>query len=139
MKPGKYYVGDLCYVLGDTRWDEICELTIDGHKCLEGQFITKDGLMFVMYGTAYGDGSYYDEQGREYSVDSGTIGCVAIEDLSEVELKKSNEIKGLGNIIDFPKEFQCKKIGRNILVFGHIEIDTDPPYEGQEEQEEDYQ
>ena len=132
MKPGKYYVGDLCYILGD-RWDEICELTIKDNECLEGEFTTKDGLVFVMYGTAWGDGSYHDNYGHGYGVDSGTIGCVALEDLSQEELEK--DWKHLGAVIDFPKEFKTRKKGRGLLIFGYIEIDTC----GEEEQEEDYQ
>ena len=32
---GEYWVGDLCYVLGD-RWDEVCNLIINGREIVNG-------------------------------------------------------------------------------------------------------
>jgi hypothetical protein len=37
MQPGKYYIGDLCYVMHG-EWDEFCALTIVGDKVLDGEF-----------------------------------------------------------------------------------------------------
>ena len=89
MKAGKYYVGDLCYVLGD-RWTEVCDLIIVGHKCLDGEFELADGTKFAIYGTAYGDGHYLDQKGNGYPVDSGTIGCVLAEQITEGQLFKKS-------------------------------------------------
>ena len=36
MPAGKYYVGDLCYVMTDAEWDEMCGLFClgrDDHGC----------------------------------------------------------------------------------------------------------
>ena len=126
MKAGKYYVGDLCYVLGD-RWDEVCNLIIVDHKCLDGEFELKDGTKFVIYGTAHGDGYYCDQQGNGYPVDSGSIGCVLVDDITEGELDKMG-----GNLFDFEEHFETGE-DNGVIYIGDIEIDT----QGHEEDEED--
>ena len=55
MRPGKYYVGDLCYVMDD-EWDDVCSLIIQGNECVDGEFTLPDGRRFASYGTMYGDG-----------------------------------------------------------------------------------
>lgn len=126
MQAGKYYVGDLCYVLGD-RWDEVCDLIIVDHKCLDGEFELKDGTRFAIYGTAYGDGFYSDQQGNGYPVDSGSIGCVLVDDITEGELDKMG-----GNLFDFKEHFETGE-DDGVIYIGDIEIDT----QGHEEDEED--
>ena len=66
MPAGRYYVGDLCYVMHDV-WDEVCDLVFpyDG-RGVYGKFKLKDGREFAVYSTAYGDGTYYDGMGRKY-------------------------------------------------------------------------
>ena len=53
MLAGQYYVGDLCYVMTDDEWDQLCSITIKDHKCLEGEFNLPDGRRFAMYGTMH--------------------------------------------------------------------------------------
>ncbi len=137
MPAGKYYVGDLCYVMDDKEWNQVCKVTIVGNKCLEGEFNLADGRRFAMYGTAWGDGCYLDQFGKEYCVDSGTIGCIL---LSDVQAEKYDDIERLGAIVTFNNDFEtsgCLR-GRDSdgnIIFGHIRIDTDPVYE---EEENDY-
>ena len=38
MPAGRYYIGDLCYVMSDEEWDEFCSLTIKDNKCFDGEF-----------------------------------------------------------------------------------------------------
>ncbi|CAB4159416.1 hypothetical protein UFOVP699_152 [uncultured Caudovirales phage] len=127
MQAGKYYVGDLCYVLND-RWDEVCDLIIVDHKCLDGEFELKDGTRFAIYGTKWGDGVYRDQHGNGYPVDSGSIGCVLVEDITEGELDD-----GLGNIFDFKESFTTDS-DDGIIQIGDVEIDT----RGESDDEEDY-
>lgn len=130
MKAGKYWVGDLCYVLGD-RWDEVCNLTIVDNKCLYGEFELKDGTRFAIYGTAYGDGYYRDQQANGYPVDSGSIGCVLVDQITEGHLDIT-----LGNIFDFKEDFETGEED-GIIRIGDTEIDTvGESYEGEED--EDY-
>ncbi len=127
MQAGKYYVGDLCYVLND-RWDEVCDLIIVDHKCLDGEFELKDGTRFAIYGTKWGDGFYSDQHGNGYPVDSGSIGCVLVEDITEGELDD-----GLGNIFDFKESFTTDS-DDGIIQIGDVEIDT----RGESDDEEEY-
>jgi hypothetical protein len=130
MKPGKYYVGDLCYVLHD-RWDEFCDLTIDGNNCLSGEFKLKDGTVLATYNTMYGDGLYTDKEGREYGVDAGLIGCVLVD---SVKLGiDGNDLNG-GHIIEFKRPFSTGRSIDGVIFFGdEVAIAT-----GDEDDEEDF-
>ena len=126
MQAGKYYVGDLCYVLGD-RWDEVCNLIIVDHKCLDGEFELKDGTRFAIYGTAHGDGFYSDQQGNGYPVDSGSIGCVLVDQITEGQLDIT-----LGNTFNFEEDFETGEED-GVIIIGDIVIDT----AGEEDDEDD--
>ncbi len=119
MPAGTYYVGDLCYVMDDDSWDEVCNLTFDtmSGESLEGGFTLSNQKPFVMFGTAYGDGEYNDQFGRKYPVDSGTIGCMLVVHATKDGLNG-------GQIIKFHEPFECSKKG-GTLFFGPIIINTD--------------
>ena len=86
MRPGTYYVGDLCYVM-HPQWREVCDLMFatDGNGTLDGEFNLANGVRFALHGTAYGDGVYEDAEGRKYPVDAGIIGCIRVEDVYDPE------------------------------------------------------
>lgn len=113
MKSGQYYIGDLCYVLRDS-WDNVCDLIGTSET---GVYKLKNGTEFAIFNTTYGDGTYVDQNGNEYPVDSGTIGCVKV---SKVEDKS-----GLSNgyVRKFSKPFDVMDVG-GLLYFGDIEIQT---------------
>ncbi len=94
MRPGTYYVGDLCYVM-HPQWSEVCDLMFatDG-PVLEGEFNLSNGVRFALHSTAYGDGTYYDAEGRAYPVDAGLIGCIRKVDVQDPEayLAGMNEV-----------------------------------------------
>jgi hypothetical protein len=121
MPAGKYYVGDLCYVMTDNEWKEFCAITIQGHKCIDGEFVLPDGRKFATYGTAYGDGEYYDQYGHTYSVDAGLIGCIRAED---IRANKYDNLLDLGAFQEFTEPFETNKQGGQ-LQFGHVIIETD--------------
>ena len=111
MPAGKYYVGDLCYVMHEC-WDEVCGLFFKGrsdHGCNEGEFVLKDGRRFVSINTKYGDGGYYDQYGNEYGVDAGLIGCILIDDINFNA--DGNGTQG-GNVVNFERSFDSAG-GRN--------------------------
>lgn len=116
--PGKYWIGDLCYVM-HTEWDEICGITIDHTGCKEGIFKLDDGRDFGTWGTAYGDGEYRDNAGRKYCVDSGSIGIIAFNDINKAEYGNLN----LGNVIEFSESF-IVQASKGEFRFGDIYIDT---------------
>ena len=100
------------------EWDELCDLTAGDQYPNEGQFRLSDGRQFAMFHTAYGDGEFYDKQGRAYCVDSGSLGCIKVENLTE-EVDET-----LGNIVEMPTDFYCYSDGKTIY-FGHVAIETE--------------
>ena len=127
MKAGTYYIGDLCYVMHD-RWDEFCALTCSGHNVLDGEFNLKDGTRFATFTTRWGDGTYFDEQGNEYPVDAGLIGCINVKDIAASEF--GNIVNG--RVIEFVNDFSTFKAD-SVIRFGSVVIETDPAEELEEE------
>ena len=128
MKAGTYYIGDLCYVMHN-RWDEFCSLTISGHRVLDGEFNLSDGTRFATFTTRWGDGTYKDELGNEYSVDAGLIGCIRVEDIAPEELANIKD----GRVVEFVNDFTTFSAG-GVISIGTVSIDTD--YEEELEEEE---
>ena len=139
MPAGTYYIGDLCYVM-DEEWDEFCTITIDGHNCIDGEFALSDGRRFATYGTKYGDGAYTDQFGNQYGVDAGLIGCIKVDDIRGMSI---DSIGSMGNVVVFDKDFVTSG-GRSdnwnkwdgVIHIGHIDINTDPVYDDEYEEEE---
>jgi hypothetical protein len=126
LPAGEYWVGDLCYVLGD-RWDDVCKLIINGQDCVDGEFTLPDGTRFASYGTAWGDGLYNDDLYNSYGVDAGLIGCVLVSDIAETERKNQ------GHVHVFDKPFLTGYLDPHEdrpgkIFFGSLVIDTDPDY-----------
>ena len=121
MPAGTYYVGDLCYVMHN-EWDEFCDLTTDGMRCLDGVFQLADGRQFATFSTKYGDGEYYDQLGNSYPVDAGLIGCIRVEDLTE-------EVRvGTGKICHFNSDFPVGS-QNGLITIGDLVIDTAEEYD----------
>ena len=120
MQPGTYYVGDLCYVLGN-QWDELCDIILNDEETdiRQGEF-TLNNIPFAIYNTKYGDGVYLDDDQSEYAVDSGSIGCVAIEHVSQEDI---NHVSKISNVVTFDRPFTTKNVNGMIHI-GHIIIDT---------------
>lgn len=135
MPAGKYYVGDLCYVLHDS-WDQVCDLIIDDHSVGDGEFVMKDGRRFASYGTKWGDGGYFDQYGRDYSVDAGIIGCIRVEDIDDGQQALAEEVGARfgGQIVEFDKPFETYEVDGKIWI-GEVVVDTDPSYDEYEDGE----
>jgi hypothetical protein len=136
MPAGEYYIGDLCYVMSEEEWDEFCSITIQGNRCLDGEFVLSDGRRFATYGTAWGDGSYFDQHRHEYAVDAGLIGCILIKD---IKIEKNNILE-LGNVVKIDYDFTTSG-GRadnhsdwnGVIHIGPIRIETNAPDFGEED------
>lgn len=135
MPAGKYYIGDLCYVM-HPEWDEFCGVTIKGNECLEGEFNLKDGRRFATFSTKWGDGEYKDQNGYRYGVDAGLIGCIRVEDIQDPSFDEEDPP---GRIVEFASDFYVRggrsDQGRDwdgVIQIGHIYIDTD----GEEDENE---
>lgn len=115
LEAGKYWVGDLCYLITGPKWNSVCEFLGDGSQMREGIF-TLDGHEGAIFGTAYGDGIYHDQFGNQYGVDSGTLG---IFPAGLIDSKWA----GLGTIFDFAEEFSVDCVDGE-MRFGHLRIPT---------------
>lgn len=127
-----YYVGDLCHVLDEGDWDKVCaQLEPIGDDDYDPEvWLDGEGLRTaIMFPTAYGDGVYTDGDGREYSVDSGTLGAILYEFTDHA--KGADAVKrGLGHLIEFD-ELDAGECGydEGLIAFGMmqkngVEIDT---------------
>ena len=116
MKAGKYYIGDLCYVM-ESDWAEFCKLTIKGDEVLDGMFKLKDGTEFATYHTYYGDGVYTTNYNDELGIDAGLIGCIRVSDV------KDKTLLHLGTVVDFNSSFDTASQD-GVIMFGDITIDT---------------
>ena len=125
LPAGNYKIGDLCYNNDD--WREILEHPDAFNNTCTGKL--KDGREFWFSGTAYGDGTYSDQHGNQYYVDSGTIGCIRVGDSYFMD-------KPAGRTFKMEQRFECYYENGKICINGLI-IDTDPAY-NDEEEEEDY-
>jgi len=121
MPAGKYYIGDLCYVMDSDEWEQVCNIIFQAEKVIDGEFYLPDGRKFAIYGTAYGDGEYYDQYGHTYSVDAGSIGCIL---MSDIRANKYDNILDLGAVQEFAEPFETSE-NKGQLEFGHVMIDTD--------------
>ena len=130
MSIKEYYVGDLCYVLDDSTCDEVFS-AMEDMRLIVGEFVTtKDGRKFFLGSTAHGDGRYLGSDGNEYSVDSGTIGIVAVEDIRK-ENKFNHKHEGilfweqLGHVHKMPSDsFEESMSEHGSFKLGTIEIST---------------
>lgn len=114
LNPGEYFIGDLSYVLSDKHWQALI-----GE---DGFFEIKNAQGFFA-GTAYGDGCYQDEAGREYPVDTGTIGIIHVSACVKGKLKQALKANA-GQVSTFTAPFSPKRDGDGTFHFGHITIVT---------------
>lgn len=112
--PGEYWVGDLCYVL-DPHWGEICDIDFDDYCIME----TSDEQLLGTAYTEYGDGSYTDQHGNSYGVDSGTIGVVSVK---HMDTPLSEAVKD-GHVHTFNHPFSITR-KKGCIIIGDIVIDT---------------
>lgn len=139
-----YYVGDLCYVMNSDEWFTVCMLDsfypcadpddFDAQGFLEPENTSFDddfaGRPFYLLKTAFGDGCYRGSDGKDYCVDSGTLGAIAVDDIVEKEKLANALEKGLGHLHEFEDE-DMYSVGydgedNNVLYFagGLLEIAT---------------
>ncbi len=120
LQAGYYLIGDCCYVLRTPHydWDDFCKQFFD-----DGESIKIDDHEIVAYSTAYGDGEYFDQEGRSYPVDAALIGIVP------ASMWKGEGVPDDCHLIYFENDFVCEDLGDGKLSFGRIVIDTDPEWE----------
>lgn len=140
-----FYVGDPCYVLSSDDWDTYCaqfdwkdcstyneEDGYDPEIWLAADAVDTEGWLnddgaepwrpVRTFNTAYGDGCYRDQDGREYSVDSGGIGIIRVDHANAEKLIEAVE-RGLGHLHEFEEMPSCG-YDEGVIWFGEVEIDT---------------
>lgn len=117
VPPGDYWLGDPVYSNGK-RW----HLIVDDY--LKNSPIGSHGkVWFIAFGTIHGDGIFQDQDGREYPVDSGTIGLTPVAFATKAPFGSHR--------VSFSEPIECRLEG-HVLHFGEIEINLD----GEEDEEE---
>lgn len=126
---GKYFLCDPCYVI-DTPSDwmrflnkcadkDDSEYDLNGDVCNGHYEELPEGTKVLAFATSYGDGTYTDQHGNQYPVDSGLLGLVPFKYAPDTK-----DIDKFGKIIEFGEETLCfTKDG--ILTFGSYIIDTE--------------
>lgn len=121
LPAGKYFVGDLCYVMHD-EWTEVCDLLFGPNDSLDGGvYKLKDGRQFALYPTKYGDGEYRSNIGTSHGVDAGVIGCILVSDIRD---NTYSDIEDLGAVVEFKQPFETGE-HKGVISFGHVRINTD--------------
>ena len=118
LPAGEYWVGDPCYAFSDHQvWMALLESAgIDHSPMPRIMEANAEGRSFVASGTAFGDGTFYDQDGNEYGVDAGLIGVTPA-----VEGKTPSGLRQVTFTQPFSVEYDEGKI-----TLGPIVIDTDP-------------
>ena len=133
-----YFIGDLGCVLSDEEWDVACyRLTKEDptsedydpefHLDPANYSIYKpnSGKPCYLFATKYGDGLYQDDAGRNYAVDSGTIGAIKPEFISNQEEMKRLLDAGYAHIVDFPDDDLNIGCSDGVIYFDEfLTIDT---------------
>jgi predicted DNA-binding WGR domain protein len=127
--PGKYYIGDPCYVMKDALYDQWGE-----ENDWEGAGVyTVNGQTFACSHTAHGDGEYKGSDGKDYGVDAGIIGVVPE---AMFDLEDNPNAGDMGRFVDVTKTLTFHADG-GVFSFSidgeDLTIDTKDEGEGDEE------
>ena len=108
----KYVIGDLCNCLNQDDWFAYC----DNEELPDGAF---------SFHTFTGDGVYLDQEDREYGVDSGTIGIIPLDKVSDQDKLRTALKYRLVQILDLDEvtEDDCYEED-GVITLGPIVIVT---------------
>lgn len=126
LPAGCYLIVDLCYPFSGQQWDEVCHLLqAKGEHC--GIYELADGTRFGLLPTAHGDGEFADNLGNSYGGDSGTLGCVRLQDLApdvaQRFLSSRSHYSRCCSVLTVQASFRPIATD-GILRFGPVSIDT---------------
>ena len=95
-----YFVGDIGY-LHLEEWNYICGNASYNNE--DWVITLEDGRKVALFSTC-GDGLFTSDSGREYCVDSGTLGIIKVSDLSAFDLGTLRKVieKGNAHIVEMP-------------------------------------
>lgn len=122
----EFYIGDPCYVLGDNIYSDIWG---DKFGYCNGKIDCGNGQAFLVHGTAYGDGSYDDDDFNSYGVDSGTLAVIPVELCEKLDnLSWGRVVSGKEATLEYDNGKFFITVDKKEIV-----IDTDPDYDYEEE------
>jgi hypothetical protein len=113
FEPGKYYIGDLCYVINNENWDKLLNDT----EYFQNEYQEFKGQQIFACSTVYGDGIFYDNNDTSYPVDAGILGIMPYDLIDDKKGIKN------GSVVTFDEDFEVFE-ENGIFTFGNIEIDT---------------
>lgn len=130
---GDYWVGDPCYAFTFNNYETWLPLLESAD--FRNQHLldaNANGYRFAASGTAWGDGSYPDQEGFYYPVDAGLIGCTPA--------RKGEPVPSGMRLVTFPHPFTVsyEKEG-GVIKIGHLRITTDGHENGFEDDGECWQ
>ena len=131
LPPGEYWIGDPCYVIPRPDWNQFLD-DIDP----ETRYTQHRGQTSVVFDTYRGDGSYQDQNGRQYSVDSGIIAAVPVELVKQTAAERAS-LNDLGQWLTTDRTLVCDTDGYGTLTFGDLSVMTGDPDEDEEDDDED--
>ncbi len=150
LMPGKYYIGDPCYVLSDDRDGEkrdvylsLCDEFYRGPHTMRSNFAVYSPHPVYSYRpiiaghTAYGDGGYTGSDNFCYSVDAGIIGIVPIELCARDE----DYWKNLGTTFEATGlvTFTYEARGKFRIEYDDVVLTIDTVYEDLEDLEDEFE
>lgn len=132
---GRYWLADPCYsISNDEVWMELLQSC---NFFMDSPIGTTKGYEVLAFGTAYGDGVYPDNRGREYAVDAGLIGLVPMElresEYGSADVPDTYLAGAFGREVVFTSPTKCWEDGEGGLYFGDITIYTGDREEDEEE------
>lgn len=134
LPAGKYYVGDLSYVIKGKNWDNYSDVVSKNYSDVN-VIELDDGSLIAELKVAGGDGTYYGSNGVSYDVDSGTIGCIPI-DSPLIDGSSLNRFKD--HIVNFPSSFEVRNYGGDLGFGTKLTIYAGSEDEYDEYSDEDY-
>lgn len=148
FEAGEYVITDLCYVITDDKWQQLCNDELDK----EHFYIDINGNKIWWHFTAYGDGCfdfYYPYNHveklnprnlRGIAVDAGLIGIVPKAFFENNEYAKVTFEEAVMSdymlAIKFDKPFICDYTDKGTFEFGGVEVHTGDY--GYEDEDDDY-
>jgi hypothetical protein len=118
---GKYYIGDLCFGMADKYRKKLKQVKNSSRYQLKDN---NENLLAIEFRTRWGDGTYLDQDKREYAVDSGGIGICTENCIDPEKIKQ-----GFGHVFTFDESFTVTKerkdgVWEGVLNFGKVGIHT---------------
>lgn len=124
LPAGDYWVGDPCYFIHEDSWHQWLDAAGTGNRDTPDPLVAAvpgSELVAVGVSTAWGDGTYKDDEGHGYGVDAGLLGAVPAAAVPDPEDYAKRE----GRLVTFAEPFTVWRTLYGVVMVGHIAIPTD--------------